>query len=119
MQIHVLVERAYNTAQEKGWWDEPRTFLECLALVHSEVSEAVEAWREMPWDEDVEDHDQLWLFTKGGYSNKPEGVASELADVLIRIADLCGRWQIDLEEAVEAKLEYNTLRPYRHGGKRA
>ena len=51
-------------------------------------------------------------------NGKPEGVASELADTVIRIADMCGALGIDLEAAIVAKVAYNAGRPYRHGGKR-
>jgi NTP pyrophosphatase (non-canonical NTP hydrolase) len=50
---------------------------------------------------------------------KPEGVAAEFADVLIRIGDFCGGFGIDLERAVREKLAYNRTRPHRHGGKLA
>ena len=43
----------------------------------------------------------------------------ELADAIIRIADMCGAYGLDLEEALTKKMEYNKSRPYRHGGKKA
>jgi NTP pyrophosphatase (non-canonical NTP hydrolase) len=52
-------------------------------------------------------------------SGKPEGVPSELADVVIRGLDLCGHLGIDLESAIELKHRYNQSRPFRHGNKRA
>lgn len=66
-----------------------------LALIHSEVSEALEAVR------------------KGDREN----FAEELADVLIRVLDCAGGLGIDLDAEVRAKLEKNRLRGYRHGGK--
>lgn len=46
---------------------------------------------------------------------KPEGVAVELADAVIRIADLCGHLGIDLEAAIDLKMAYNETRPFKHG----
>ena len=51
-------------------------------------------------------------------SKKPEGVAVELADAIIRILDYCAFAGIDIEKALEIKHEYNKSRPYRHGGKK-
>ena len=54
---------------------------------------------------------------RGDDGLKPEGFASELADVVIRVADVCGRLGLDLEAAVVEKMTYNATRPRRHGGK--
>lgn len=48
---------------------------------------------------------------------KPEGIAIEMADCIIRILDWCGRENIDIEKMIEIKHKYNKSRPYRHGGK--
>ena len=178
MTLAELQKAAHAIAKEKGWWDKERSFGDLIALVHSELSEALEAYRRnVPWT---------------GIRNSDgslEGVPYELADVVIRIADMaewyeenlevyvslyedrkgqlayeglaqtfgewimvihmtlshtCGAWyvredrclwinalaravaltyrmathyDIDLDAAIEAKMEYNRTRPYRHGGK--
>jgi NTP pyrophosphatase (non-canonical NTP hydrolase) len=89
-----------------GWYDDERSFAEDIALLHSEVSEALDAWREIGFDERT---------SEGG---KPDDVASELADVLIRLLDICQRRGIDLRAEYERKMRFNLSRPYRHGGKR-
>jgi NTP pyrophosphatase (non-canonical NTP hydrolase) len=48
---------------------------------------------------------------------KPEGVPIELADVFIRLADLCQLLEIDLPEALATKADFNRTRTYRHGNK--
>jgi hypothetical protein len=50
--------------------------------------------------------------------DKPEGIPSELADIVIRVMDICGYYGIDLEAAITEKMEYNRNRPIRHGGKK-
>ncbi|WP_163538289.1 MazG nucleotide pyrophosphohydrolase domain-containing protein [Gracilibacillus sp. YIM 98692] len=93
--INQLCNEAYQIAKSKGWHDKPRETGTILALIHSEVSEALEADRKK---------DQ-------------ENFEEELADILIRIFDLCGSRNIDLEDAVLTKMERNKGRSYRHGNK--
>lgn len=50
---------------------------------------------------------------------KPEGIPSELADIIIRVLDICAHHGIDIEQAIEDKMAFNAHRPYRHGGKRS
>lgn len=54
-----------------------------------------------------------------GKVSKPEGLPSELADIVIRVFDLAGAWKIDLLQAMATKHRYNISRPFRHGGKRS
>lgn len=101
---------AYENSKAHGWWEgvtlDVNTTLAKLALIHSEVSEALEGVRVgAPEYEEV----------KG----KPEGVGIELADVLIRIFDLAEAKGYDLEKCLAIKHAYNVSRPHRHGGKLA
>jgi len=109
MDMHSIQEQAYRLAKEKGWWDgDSHNIPEKLALIHSEISEALQEYRNEPRDIGVH-----WT----GVGGKPEGFPVELADAVIRILDLCGHLGIDLEKYIEMKHEYNKTRPYRHGGK--
>ncbi len=111
----------HDNAKSHGWWDgEERSFGELIALCHSELSEALEEYRNgcSPTTTHYSGGTEVKL--DGAYkiiNQKPEGIPSELADCVIRIMDMCGHYGIDLEAAISEKHEYNKLRPYRHGGK--
>lgn len=93
-------------AESKGWADQ-RSFGDLIALMHSELSEALEEYRNGHALDEV-------YFNDG----KPEGVPVELADVIIRILNFCGQYNVDMEEALRVKMAYNETRPFRHGGKK-
>lgn len=106
MNISDMVKEAYETAKSKGWHETRRSIPELLCLIHSEVTEALDDYRNnLPLDQ---------IYWEG---TKPCGFTTELADVIIRIADLCGAFDLDLEKAIELKMAANKLRSHRHGGK--
>ena len=119
LTIEQITDRAHKTAREKGWWDHPQEIPALLALVHSEVSEALEDYRVHGISPPI---DGMGDIARGvrfeGPDRKPEGIGTELADVIIRICDLSEFYGIDLETAIREKLAYNETRPYKHGGKK-
>jgi hypothetical protein len=104
-------EAVHNTALDKGWWTEERTIGDQIALMHSELSEALEEYRNGHNVKDV-----YFVTDKDGHQ-KPEGVAVELIDCIIRICDTLARYGVNPQHIIALKAEYNTKRPYRHGGK--
>lgn len=116
--INELVQAAHTNAVNKGWWDEDRSFGEIIALIHSEVSEALEEFRNGRNPTEVwYEHEGQEYAVQVDDSYKPCGIPSELADIVIRVMDACGRYGIDLEQAIQEKMAYNATRPQRHGGK--
>ena len=114
MQTEILHVNIRN-----GWFETERTVGDDLALLHSEVSEALDAYREHGFDDATDtntygSHDDL----AQNRLPKPEGFGSELADVLIRLLDTCERRGVDLVTEYERKIAYNATRGHRHGGKR-
>lgn len=118
--LHDAQNRVYAVNQANGWFEDDRTVGDDIALLHSEASEMLEAYRDGGLDDQtrqVEQHD--FATGAGGVTvlPKPEGFGSEAADVLIRLLDTCKRRGVDLAFEFERKLAYNGTRGHRHGGK--
>ncbi len=95
--------KCHDLAIDKGWYEAPRSVPELLCLIHSEVSEALRAYRD----------------TTANITDIFENIGEELADIIIRVADMAQYFSIDLDHHVVRKYGINMRRPYRHGGKRA
>lgn len=122
--------RFHQLACDKGFWGHIITGFQCkcgtckqpdieavltiapekIALIHSELSEALEAIR-------VPDAEQrLFYYSVDKAENpKPEGVISELADAVIRCYDLATALGVDLTTVIDYKHKYNKTRPRMHG----
>lgn len=96
-----LAQEAHKTAISKGFWEDDRNEGELIALMHSELSEALKAL---------------------SYGNPPDrkipeysGVEVELADVIIRIMDVSAAKGWRVAEALMEKMYFNKTRSYKHG----
>ena len=97
-----LQDDVFQAMEANGFWSGPQDSTPAkIALIHSELSEALEADRK-----NIESDDKVPDFT---------GLEAELADTLIRIYDLAGRNNLRLGEALVAKMAYNLGRPFKHG----
>lgn len=107
-----IVEESHGRSVAAGWWrtsfdldllgevqDETRLGValvnEKIALIHSEISEAMEGFRKDAMDDKLEHRKQIEV---------------ELADAIIRIADLAGALQLDVGGAIVDKMAYNQIR---------
>lgn len=111
-------ERVYEVNEANGWFEEDRTVGDDLALLHSEVSEMLEAYRDTGLEDATAPPIQAGEDPAVVVLQKPEGFGSEAADVLVRLLDTCKRRGVDLGYEFERKLAYNATRGHRHGGKR-
>ena len=132
--LNNLAAAIYDNARNHGFWDGERNFAELLMLITSELAEALEEHREgrpnvyyilnarrvYPV---VDASGADWTTHPNGLSlgdtytgvkAKPEGVAVELADALIRILDTMHSLGVDIDAVVADKMAYNATRPFKH-----
>lgn len=154
--LEQAMQAVHEINREKGWHENGRTVSDYVALIMTELAEAVEAFRNGHDFNEIHytvktspsilvDLDpsgpayrglrkiQEWNGTRGDTEPpteeewaalvevgiaKPEGVAVEFVDALIRILDTLGAEGTNLQHIFDLKMAYNRTRPHRHGGKR-
>lgn len=91
-------------AKSKGWEEKNPNIGEMIALMHSELSEALE------WDRRGN--------PRSDHVPEYSGMEEEFADVIIRIMHLAERKNLNVAGALIAKAAFNKTRPFKHGGKK-
>lgn len=100
---------AFHDASKKGFHDGRTEIGTLLMLIVSELGEALEADRkDMHTKRKVSDLEEFASEIKDTFED-------EIADTIIRLFDLCGYLDIDIEYHVRKKMEYNRTRPEKHG----
>ena len=126
MEIKEIMTEIYQNNEQKGFWEnkDSKNIGELLMLCVSELAEALEAHRTnhkadiLKFNQEIQDDTIV---------NSPEkykvqfekhiknSFEDEIADTVIRLFDLSEGLGIDLEKHIRLKIEYNKLRPFKHG----
>jgi len=127
--LNELAKQVHEEVKEKGFWDKPRDTGTLLMLIVSELSEALEADRKSRYAK-LEDfnlcqniNQKNHTIGKDEFDKKSfeetikDTFEDEIADTFIRLFDLVGQRNIDIEEHIKLKLQYNQTRPHKHGKK--
>lgn len=106
MKLNKFAQEVHENAVKHGWWDEERTFGEIIALCHSELSEALEELRtNRPMMYFVETNGFVVTDMSERKDEKPEGIAVELADCIIRVLDYFGKEELDVDALMQEAMK--------------
>ena len=120
--LRKLAESIHDGNVEKGFWDDERQIGTLLMLIVSELAEAMEVHRKtgavatplysvVGALSSLEDEE----FKRAFEANFKDTFWDEIADAIIRLLDLCGKYGVDIDRHVSYKLRYNSMRPHKHG----
>lgn len=138
MELKKYIEECHKTAKSKMFSKEgiQRPFHMLMALLVTEIAEAIEADRNLDKEEWIEiklSKDEYayllanlntelanFVTNKAKTINPKENRIEELCDLFIRLMDTIGEmdWQDKFLDVLHKKMEYNKTRPMMHGGKR-
>lgn len=128
--LNELSQQIFANNTQKGFWDggvKAKNIGEVLMLIVTEVAEACEADRKNKHSikgfnlinncESIETQNEKQYFMQEFEVCVKNSFEDELADIVIRVLDVCGAFGIDIEWQIEQKLKYNSLREHKHGKK--
>lgn len=102
MELNKWVEMAHDNAIKHGFCDKTKTLRQYANEIIGEVEEMVQAY-------------DSGLPLACMINGKPEGVAVEACDVILRTFTMLAEYEVDVEETMAVKHAYNTQRPWLHG----
>jgi NTP pyrophosphatase (non-canonical NTP hydrolase) len=118
-QLEILQNEIHDNAILKGFWEEPVNLGEKMMLIVTEVAEMCEAHRKgIKMNTSIDavigltDNED---FKRDFEAKVKDTFEDEMADALIRLLDMAKRQNIPIMKHIEAKMRYNSLRPYKHG----
>lgn len=125
MNINALIRQAHDIAVKNGFYEYEneiknignRNISEMLMLIVSELAEAQEALRRNKFNPYLPEYTNKKLNIVKFKKYTKDTFEDEIADTFIRLADLCGYLNIDIEKFIIAKIEYNKTREKKHGKK--
>lgn len=119
--INILAKEIHQNNVQKGFYENEKNIGEMLALIHSEVSEALEADRKDKYTTGTIEVINSFAIDEMFITDFNIGVKDtfedELADIVIRVMDLAEFKGINLEAHILAKMRFNAMRPHKHGKK--
>lgn len=128
--INQLSKQIYENAKAHGFHEGEINVAEQLCLIHSEVSEALEADRKNHYAKDFNERMKQISDSYNGEITQQEkdkdfklvftntvknSFEDELADIMIRVMDLAAIKGVDLEHHIKLKMKYNSMRERLHG----
>ena len=119
--LNEISKQVYEANKLKGFDVKKENLGQTLCLIHSEISEALEAIRKNRYAKldffeiDDKKFSDIVSFESNFKTCIKDSFEDEIADTFIRLMDLVGALEIDIDKHIELKRRFNSLREYKHG----